>query len=75
LSNSGDPTPLPYVPFINPVDLTQIAFFLLLLGSLKLLQPSMAVQRDHILIILAGLVFVWLTAVLIRSMHHYCHRT
>jgi len=71
LSNSGDPTPLPYVPFINPVDLTQIAFFLLLLGSLKLLQPSMAVQRDHILIILAGLVFVWLTAVLIRSMHHY----
>jgi uncharacterized membrane protein len=71
LTNSGDPTPLPYIPFINPVDLTQIAFFLLVLGSLKLLQPSMAVQRDHILIILAGLIFVWLTAVLIRSMHHY----
>jgi len=71
LSNSGDPAPLPYVPFINPVDLTQIAFFLLLLGSLKLLQISMAAQRDHILIILAGLVFVWLTAVLIRSTHHY----
>ena len=71
LTNSGDPTPLPYIPFINPVDLTQIAFFLLALGSLKLLQPSMALQRDHILIIAAGLIFVWLTAVLIRSMHHY----
>ena len=71
LTNSGDPTPLPYIPFINPVDLTQIAFFLLVLGSLKLLQPSMALQRDHILIIVAGLIFVWLTAVLIRSMHHY----
>jgi uncharacterized membrane protein len=71
LTNSGDPMPLPYIPFINPVDLTQIAFFLLVLGSLKLLQPSMALQRDHILIIVAGLIFVWLTAVLIRSMHHY----
>ncbi len=71
LTNSGDPTPLPYIPFINPVDLTQIAFFVLVLGSLKLLQPSMALQRDHILIIVAGLIFVWLTAVLIRSMHHY----
>jgi len=71
MTNSGDTAPLPYIPFINPVDLTQIAFFLLVLGSLKLLQPSMAVQRDHILIILAGLIFVWLTAVLIRSMHHY----
>ncbi|MDH3762732.1 MAG: DUF2339 domain-containing protein [Gammaproteobacteria bacterium] len=70
-TNSGDPSPLPYLPFLNPVDLAQIVFFLLLLGSLKLLQASMAVQRDHILIILAGLMFVWLTAVLIRSMHHY----
>jgi uncharacterized membrane protein len=70
-TNSGDPSPLPYLPFLNPVDLAQIVFFLLLLGSLRLLQPSMALQRDHILIILAGLVFVWLTAVLVRSMHHY----
>ncbi len=70
-TNSGDPAPLPYIPFLNPVDLAQIVFFLLVLGSLRLLQPSMALQRDHILIILAGLMFVWLTAVLIRSMHHY----
>jgi uncharacterized membrane protein len=71
LTNSGDPAPLPYIPFINPVDLTHIAFFVLVLGSLKLVKPSMKIQRDHIVIILAGLCFVWLTAVLIRSMHHY----
>ena len=71
LTNSGDPAPLPYIPLINPVDLTQIAFFLLVIGSLRLLQPSLAVQRDHIRIILAGLIFVWLTAVLIRSMHFF----
>ncbi len=70
LTNSGDPAPLPYIPFINPVDLTHIAFFVLVLGSLKLLKPSMSVQRNHIMILLAGLIFVWLTAVLIRSMHH-----
>ena len=71
LSNSGDPAPLPYVPFINPVDLAQIAFFLLVFGNLRQLQPSMVVQRDHILIVLAGLIFIWLTAVLMRSMHHF----
>jgi len=70
ITNSGDPAPLPYIPFINPVDLTQIAFFVLVLGSLKLLKPSMAEQRRHILVMLGGLCFIWLTAVLIRSMHH-----
>ena len=31
-TNSGDPSPLPYLPFLNPVDLAQIVFFLLLLA-------------------------------------------
>jgi uncharacterized membrane protein len=71
LTNSGDPAPLPYLPFINPLDLVQIAFLLLALGSLKLLTPTLRVQRYHLLAIIAGLGFVWLTAVLTRSMHHY----
>ncbi len=71
LTNSGDPAPLPYIPFINPVDLTHIAFFVLVLGSLKLIKPVMKIRRDQIMVILAGLCFIWLTAVLIRSMHHY----
>ena len=70
LSNSGDPAPLPYLPLLNPVDLAHIVFFLLAASSLHLLKPSLALQREHILILLAALVFVWLTAVLIRSMHH-----
>ena len=36
-----------------------------------MLPPSLAQQREHILIMLAALIFVWLTAVLIRSMHHF----
>jgi uncharacterized membrane protein len=71
LTNSGDPAPLVYLPFINPVDLTQVAFFVLALGSLKMMTPATRLQRNHILVILASLGFIWLTAVLTRSMHHY----
>ena len=71
LTNSGDPAPLPYIPFINPVDLSQIAYLLLAMGSLKLVAANARVQRYHLQLILAGLTFVWLTAVLTRSMHHY----
>ncbi len=71
LTNSGDPAPLPYLPFLNPVDITQIAFFVLALGSLKLIEPAMKIQRNQMLAIIAGLGFIWLTAVLTRSMHHY----
>jgi len=71
LTNSGDPAPLPYIPLINPVDLLHIAFFMLLLGSLKLIRDDGRIQREHIMILVAALVFIWLTAVLIRSMHHF----
>jgi len=71
LGNSGDASPLPYLPFLNPVDLAHLAFFMLVLGSLKLLPRSFALQREHILILLGALIFVWLTAVLLRSMHHF----
>ena len=71
ISNSGDPSPLPYIPFINPVDLAHLVFFMLVLGSLRLTGTSVPVQRKHIMTLLATLGFIWLTAVLIRSLHHY----
>ncbi|HUV20375.1 MAG TPA: DUF2339 domain-containing protein [Gammaproteobacteria bacterium] len=71
LTNSGDPAPLPYIPFLNPIDISQIAFMLLALASLKLVTAGRLVQRNHLWIILAGFCFTWLTAVLTRSMHHY----
>ena len=71
LTNSGDTTPLHYLPFINPLDLSQIAFVLLALGSLRLLTPAAGAQREQLLAVLAAYSFVWLTAVLTRSLHHY----
>ena len=71
LANSGDPAPLPYLPLLNPVDLAHLAFFVLALSASRLLEPARAIQREHLLILLGALAFAWLTAVLIRSMHHY----
>jgi uncharacterized membrane protein len=71
LTNSGNPAPLPYIPFLNPVDLSQIAFLLLSLGSVKLVTDTARVQRTQLLAVVAGFCFIWLTAVLTRSMHHY----
>ncbi len=71
LVNSGNTAHLPYIPFINLLDLSQIAFLLLSLGSLKLIKTDYKERHKHLLAILAGLCFIWLTAVLTRSMHHY----
>ena len=71
LVSNGNPAPLPYLPFINPVDLSQIAFITLALGSLRILVPTTSVRHRHLLAVLAGYCFIWITAVLTRSMHHY----
>ncbi len=71
INNSGDPAPLPYLPMLNPVDLAHLAFFVLAASSLQAWPDGPRVQRDHLLILLGALAFAWLTAVLMRSLHHY----
>ncbi|MFA9419598.1 MAG: DUF2339 domain-containing protein [Gammaproteobacteria bacterium] len=70
-TNSADPAPLPYLPFINPLDLAHIAFFITVIRSLPLLQARVPDVKNQLLILLGGLIFVWLSGVLLRSMHHY----
>lgn len=76
-SLSGDATPLPYVPFINPIDLMQVLVFIALLrwwyqeqktGDMLSRDPRLPVG---FLALIGGLVFIWLNAVLLRSLHHY----
>ncbi|MEM7562607.1 MAG: DUF2339 domain-containing protein [Pseudomonadota bacterium] len=71
LSNSGDPSPLPYLPFLNPVDLAHMVFFILVVACLPLCESTGRIERQQILVILSALGFVWLTAILMRSLHHY----
>ena len=72
-NNTADPAPLPYLPFLNPVDLAHAVFFLSVMRSLELLEPPLATYRNHVLIFLGALIFIWLSAILLRSMHHFAN--
>jgi uncharacterized membrane protein len=76
LSLRGDPYPLPYVPLLNPLDLAQVFVLLVLArywlavrgagyGALRWLTWKTAATG------LAALTFVWLNAVLLRTLHHW----
>jgi uncharacterized membrane protein len=72
----GDPAPLPlYIPLLNPLDLLEgfcaaaVVFWLLSLGKNRRRTP---VPRKSLVFVLADVsVFVWLTAILGRSVHYY----
>jgi uncharacterized membrane protein len=73
----GDPYPLPYVPVLNPLDLAQ-AFALLVLARHglhlhKANYPVLAgtVKTSQLAWVLAALVFIWLNAILLRTLHYW----
>ncbi|MDF3054343.1 MAG: hypothetical protein K0Q74_250 [Gammaproteobacteria bacterium] len=76
LANDGNPWPLPYVPMINPLDLTQ-GFVMLVLWfwfSKACTVPMTIINQastKYFYAILSSLIFIWLTAVLIRTLHHW----
>jgi len=74
-TNAGDPTWLPYIPLLNPLDVSVA----LCLSALALWWTSLDAQQrtalwrldDRGLIALAAaIVFLWLNAALIRALHH-----
>jgi uncharacterized membrane protein len=75
LTSTGDTSWLPYLPLLNPLDVSVALCFAA--GALwwSALEPA---QRGPLwpfdlrvlIAIVAGLVFVWLNAALIRSLHH-----
>ncbi len=69
-TNSGNVSPLPYIPFLNPIDIAHIAWFVLMIRNLKLFQKYGSELGRLTLIAFACLAFIWITAVLIRTMHH-----
>jgi uncharacterized membrane protein len=74
--SDGDPAPLPYVPFVNPLDNAQVAAALavamwLVEGRRLALRwigrlPETWVQAE-----LAASAFIFLNAVLLRTLHHW----
>lgn len=75
LSSTGDSTWLPYLPLLNPLDISVALCFAALAmwwSSLNDQQRATCWQFDPrtLIAIVAGLVFIWLNAALIRTLHH-----
>lgn len=75
LSSSGDPAWLPYLPLLNPLDVCVALVMASLAMWWSALEPEQrtAVWNQDIRVLIAiaaAIVFVWLNAALIRSLHH-----
>jgi uncharacterized membrane protein len=73
---SGDPAPLPYLPLINPLDLTQAAVLLALTMWVVLVRRSepgvfAALPREAVIVMLCALAFLWINAIALRSIHFW----
>jgi uncharacterized membrane protein len=78
LSMRGDPYPLPYVPLLNPLDLAQAFVFLVLVRYWLAVRDSQYKVLSWFTwksaaAVLAALAFVWLNAVLLRTLHYWAH--
>jgi uncharacterized membrane protein len=76
VTSSGDTAPLPYCPFLNPLDLAQAFALLILFRYWRFLRAVRSVGFARIdqrlpIPVLAGLGFIWLNAVLLRTLHQW----
>jgi uncharacterized membrane protein len=75
-ASDGSAAPLPYLPLLNPLDIAQVFVFLVLAAwVLKLraanLRPFAAAPERVVYGAFAALAFIWLNAVLLRTLHHW----
>lgn len=74
-NSNGDPSPLPYLPLLNPLDLC--VSFLVVIGFLwaravrENTSHDFAQWREFFLPALGAVAFVWANGILLRSLHHY----
>jgi uncharacterized membrane protein len=74
--SNGDPSPLPYVPVLNPLDLAVLGAFLVValwfVEGRKLAAPAFTmVSTAPAYALAAAAGFVWVNAVLLRTLHHW----
>ena len=73
---SGNPAPLPYLPLLNPLDLSQ-AVVLLALATWRVrvrrAYPQIfdGLPRSAEVVVLCALVFLWINAIALRSIHFW----
>ncbi|UCH49044.1 MAG: DUF2339 domain-containing protein, partial [Betaproteobacteria bacterium] len=74
--SNGDPAPLPYLPFFNPLDIAQMLVFAATILWWRSLKPAGIEQAARLPAnwkwgLFGGTVFYWLNGVLVRSLHHW----
>jgi uncharacterized membrane protein len=75
-TSAGDSSPLPYFPVLNPLDLAQAFALLVLFRYWRFLRAVRSAGFARIdarvpMPALAALVFIWLNAVLLRTLHQW----
>ncbi len=76
LTSLGDAAPLPYIPVLNPLDLGQAFVLLILFRYWRFLRSVRSpgyvrVDARVSMSALAALTFIWLNAVLLRTLHQW----
>jgi uncharacterized membrane protein len=74
--NEANPFPLPYVPVINPQDLTQLFSMLIIYEWLSQTKQGKLpginkLEPDVLLKVLAGIAFIWLNSLVAHVVHFY----
>ena len=74
-TSPGNPWPLSYLPILNPLDITLGFLFLTLLIWIRIFQRSAADfwnnQSNVVYSFYTGSLFLWLNAILFRTVHHW----
>ena len=75
LSMNGDPRPLPYLPLLNPLDLVQVVVLLVTISWVLWMNREPVSPAEGLPVsVLWGIpvagIFLWLTAVVARTVHH-----
>lgn len=75
-TSDGDPYPLPFVPFVNPLDLAIGAVFVVLVAWLRAaarhgLGAWLESARATLYVLFGAGAFIWLNAILLRTLHHW----
>jgi uncharacterized membrane protein len=75
-TSRGDTAPLPYVPVLNPLDLAQAFVLLILFRYWRFFRAVLSTGYPRIdprvpMPALASLAFIWLNAVLLRTLHQW----
>lgn len=70
MGEPGNPTPLSYLPLLNPLDITALSLLLALLGWMLAIRGQVAWAPAPMFVGLGAVAFAWVNAALFRALHH-----